>query len=349
MVIGMYRKVWIGVSLIGMYFLIWLNACQLSNRSKPNIGNIDLSLKIQRFEKDLFTCDTIAYQACFAALEEKYPHFYPLYINNLLAIRTPRDTGKLYEMNLRNFIANANLRALYDTVMLKYPDVSSLERDFTTAFKYYKYYFPQRPVPEIITHISEFGPAAATFDSTTLAISLDMFLGKDFVYYASIGLPKFMTYRLRPEYILPNAMKAWSKANYEPKASEVKMIDRMVEEGKVLYFLDLVLPDMPDSLKIGYSAKGLQWCVDNEKEMWSYFIEKNLLFSSKSLEYLKYINDAPTTTGMPPESPGQTGIWLGWQIVRHFMQQNPDIEPEELMLMTDGQEILKRSKYKPGR
>jgi len=345
----MQKSVWFGMILSGLIYMTVQSGCQTSEKSKPDIRHIDLSLNIQRFETDLFSCDTTNYQPCFASLEQKYPHFYPLYINNLLAIRSPQDTGRSYELKLRDFIANSNLRALFDTVMLKYPDLDGMKNDFTTAFKYYKYYFPEKPVPVIITHISEFGPAAATFDSTTLAISLDMFLGKDFVYYASIGLPKFMTYRLRPEYIVPNAMKAWSKAIFEPKTTEVKLIDRMVEEGKTLYFLDLTLPDIPDSLKIGYSANSLQWCIDNEKEMWSYFIEKDLLYSTKSLEYLKYINEAPNTAGMPPEAPGQTGIWLGWQIVRKFMKQNPDVEPEELMLLTDGQELLKRSKYKPGR
>lgn len=329
--------------------LLWFSACLQTNRQKPDVSKINVNIGIMRFEKDLFACDTVNYHACFEALQQKYPFFYAFYVNNILAIRQPGDTGRAYEKTLKDFISNTNLRALYDSVMLKYPDITQLERDFNTAFKYYKYYFPDKNIPRIITQVSEFGPAASTFDTSLLAISLDMFLGKDFVYYASIGLPKYVCYRLQPGFIVPNAMKAWYNAQYDAPNTNAKLIDRMVQEGKMLYFLDLVLPDTPDTLKIGYTSKELQWCNDNVKEMWAFFIERDLLYSSKSLEYMKYISEGPTTTGMPPESPGQTGVWLGWQIVRKFMKENPDVSFEQLMQLTDGQELLKRSKFKPGK
>ncbi|OWY18204.1 hypothetical protein C7N43_27715 [Sphingobacteriales bacterium UPWRP_1] len=336
-------------TLLFFFLLVWLNACTKTDRQKPDVSNINVQINIERFEKDLFACDTVNYAPCFDALQKKYPYFYNFYIDNLLGIRQPNDTGRTYQTALKSFIGNANLRALYDSVMLKYPDAGQLNANFTNAFRYCKYYFPNKNVPRIVTHISEFGPAAATFDTTLLAISLDMFLGKDFVYYSSIGFPKYVTYRLQPPFIVPNGMKAWFKALYDTKTSDAKLIDRMVAEGKMLYFLDMVLPDTPDSLKIGYTAKELQWCFDNEKEMWAFFIERDLLYSSKSLEYMKFISEGPTTTGMPPESPGQTGVWMGWQIVRKFMQENPNVSFDQLMQITDGQEILKRSKYKPGK
>lgn len=336
-------------TLFFLFMMAGFGSCLNTGRQKPDVSKVNVNITIERFEKDLFACDTVNYAPCFDALEKKYPYFYNFYLNNLLAIRQPNDTGRTYQTALKSFIGNANLRALHDSVMLKYPDVTELERSFTDAFRYCKYYFPNKNTPRVVTHISEFGPAAATLDTSLLAVSLDMFLGKDFVYYNSIGLPKYVTYRLHPPFLVPNAMKAWFKALYDAKTADAKLIDRMISEGKMLYFLDLVLPDTPDSLKIGYTAKELQWCFDNEKEMWGFFIERDLLYSSKSLEYMKFIADGPTTTGMPPESPGQTGVWMGWQIVRKFMQENPDVTFDQLMQITDGQEVLKRSKYKPGK
>ena len=50
---------------------------------------------------------------------------------------------------------------------------------------------------------------------------------------------------------------------------------------------------------------------------------------------------------MPPESPGNTGSWLGWKIVQKFMQENPTYTLKSLMQETDAQKILTLSKYKP--
>jgi hypothetical protein len=82
------------------------------------------------------------------------------------------------------------------------------------------------------------------------------------------------------------------------------MIDFMVAQGRELYFLDKILPDTPDTLKIGYSATQLEWCRNNEKNLWSFFIDNKLLFSFDPNLMNKYVNDGPTTNGFPRESPG---------------------------------------------
>jgi uncharacterized protein YjaZ len=45
------------------------------------------------------------------------------------------------------------------------------------------------------------------------------------------------------------------------------------------------------------------------------------------------------------ESPGQVGAWIGWQMVRSFMQNND--MPLENLLKTNAKEIFIKSKYKP--
>ena len=45
------------------------------------------------------------------------------------------------------------------------------------------------------------------------------------------------------------------------------------------------------------------------------------------------------------ESPGRIGVWIGWQIVRSFMNNN-EVSLQQLMTL-DAKEIFERSKYKP--
>jgi uncharacterized protein YjaZ len=45
------------------------------------------------------------------------------------------------------------------------------------------------------------------------------------------------------------------------------------------------------------------------------------------------------------ESPGRVGQWIGWQIVRSFMQNNK-VSMQEMIKM-DAKELFEKSKYKP--
>jgi len=325
-------------------FLVSMTFLACNNNKLPDVSNIDVKIDIQRFDKALFQVDSSRYEAHFDSLKKAYPDFYPLYLNELLSLR-PNPVYSQEQLLLR-FAQNANIQGLYDSCLIRYDNISPLENDFETAFRYYKYYFPNRKIPKIITHVSEFGPATSSLDSTLIAISLDMYLGKDFPFYRSISLPSYLIERLEKNYVVPNAMKTYINGLYDTERKNNKLIDEIVQEGKLLYFLDMVLPKTDDNLKIGYSLDDLAWCERNEKMIWSFFIEQNLLFENKQREISKYTAEAPTTSGMPADSPGRVGTWVGWQIVKQFMQQNPDVSFGELM-SKNGQQVLKGSKYKP--
>ncbi len=324
--------------------LLLLSAC---NGNKPDISDIALEVPIDRFEQAFFAIDSSNYKKDLEQLQQKYPNFFPLYVEKLVGLLPMSDPVKRYEQQLLQFTTNPDIRALNDSCQQKYPTLKQLENELTTAFKYYKYYFPEKPVPKVVSHVSEFGPAVATFEDKVLAISLDMFLGKDFVFYPSVSLPDYIIARLSPEYIAPTAMKAYVQGLYEFSSKDKRAIDQIAYEGKLMYFLDMVLPDTADELKMGYNQEQLAWCKKNEVQMWEHLSEQELLFSSKQREIDKLVGEAPFTSGMPRSSPGRVGIWIGWQMIRKLMADNPNLSFEELMAMTDGAEVLRKSKYKP--
>lgn len=330
-----------------VFFLCFLAACNTGS-SPPNIADIQVDLPIERFEQDLFSIDTANYEAAFANLEQKYPDFMEMYVEQLMRFGSLSDPAKKYRAKLFDFIQNQDIRNLYDSCMLAYPNLDFLEKELPTAFQYFKYYLPHRPIPQkVVSHISAFGPSALTFDTTILGINLDLYLGKDFPFYAAAGLPKYMTHRYHQDYMVANSMKAWTKNLFEKPQKPNRFVDQIAYEGKLLYILDKVLPHTHDSLKIGFTGKQLNWCHQEEGKIWAFLIEEELLFSNTSREFLKLLNEAPTSSGMPPESPGRTVLWTGWQMVRKYMEKYPETTIEQLMAIHDGQVILSKSKYKP--
>lgn len=50
---------------------------------------------------------------------------------------------------------------------------------------------------------------------------------------------------------------------------------------------------------------------------------------------------------MPKAAPGRTANFIGWQIVKAFMEKYPKTTLEELINMHDSQIFMEKSKYKP--
>jgi len=132
--------------------------------------------------------------------------------------------------------------------------------------------------------------------------------------------------------------------NFEP--NDNKLLTAMINNGRQLYFTDLMLPETDDYLKMDYRKQDIEWCKKNEPEIWQFFVKKDLLYSTDMNDNAQYVNPGPQTSGMPDPAPGNIGTWLGWQIVRKYMQEHPETTMDQLMKLETSQ-ILALSKYKP--
>jgi len=117
--------------------------------------------------------------------------------------------------------------------------------------------------------------------------------------------------------------------------------------GKIIYLNDAMLPEVNDTIKMQYTQKQLDYCMQNEFNIWTYFIAQKLLFTADHAEIMKFTGEGPFTTALSKEAPPRIGYWVGLQIVRQFMKNNPDVTLEQLMNETDAQTLLAKSKYKP--
>ena len=128
-----------------------------------------------------------------------------------------------------------------------------------------------------------------------------------------------------------------------------RLIDMMIYNGKKLYIQDLLMPLTPDSIKLEVTAAQAQWLEGNQLEMWAFFLSENLLYASDWAQIRKFVEYSPHSPGMPEEAPGRTANWIGLQIVKAYMEEFPETNPEQLLELRDAQDFLTKSKYKPRR
>ena len=73
-----------------------------------------------------------------------------------------------------------------------------------------------------------------------------------------------------------------------------------------------------------------------------------MLYSTDTNLGKRFLQDAPVSKFYLSEdsrSPGRIGQWMGWQIVRSFMEKN-DVSLQTF-LETSEEEIFEKSNYKP--
>lgn len=318
---------------------------QLPKKEK-SVKKSDINVEIIRFEKELFACNPDNLEADLAKLQKKYPEFYDVYYNYVLMVPEAGDKNKQLEV-MREFITKKAMKGLYDTVMQRFPNLDFLKDDLTIAFTNYKSYFPEKPVPKVITSISEFSYSVYTATDSILAISLDKYLGPKYIYYPAVFQQyMWMVAGFDEKYMAIDCANVLGANIVAVPGDKSTLLDKMVTEGKLLYFIQSLLPHKKENDIIKYSTKQWQWCFDNEQQIWSFFLHKNLLYNT-SFEQFKYVKDGPGTYGMPNTSPGRVGAWVGWQIVQRYMKEKPNTTLKELLAITDGQKMLTVSKYKP--
>lgn len=331
-----------------IYFLhiviitVILSGCS-SNKWDIDITDIKNEQSLNRFDIELFSINQDSVWDYVPIFEEKYGSFFDLYNRGVIKIG---GTNRLdYADNLINFINDPYIQETF-IASEKLFSKTLFKEPIYEAFKRYQYYFPDRHIPDIYTHISGFNQSIV-IDSNYLSISLDKYLGSDSKYYNMLRTPVYQKYSMTPNKIVSDVMMSWALTEFPFEPKNDNLSSQMIYYGKIHVFLDAMLPNTADTLKWGMPENMLKWCNKNDRQMWLYLVENKLLFSSSYKDIKRFIDDGPFTTPFSKESPARTGRWLGYQIVNSYLKHNPKITLKELMEINNYQEILNESRYKP--
>ncbi|MBS1615065.1 MAG: hypothetical protein JST06_03005 [Bacteroidetes bacterium] len=332
------------------FSLLMLAACG-QDGSAPKVSDSKISLNTRRFDRDLAAIDTNHIAAGLRQLQQKYPDFLDFWLDNLMQFNINgqyADTTSGICRDLHTFLTYGDYRGLFDTVARHYPNTEMIDEPLRQGFAYYQHYFPGRSIPRIVYFISGLNNwSAVTVDTSLLGIGLDMFLGEHYPFYRSVGIPDYMLPQLRPEAVPVFAFRALYE-NLHPFTAEGRsLLDMMIQRGKEQYFLSKVLPFLPEELRLGFSKVQLDWCQKNEAGVYNFFVKGNMLYETNWGKILRYVQDGPTAAGMPPQSPGNVGSWLGFQIVQKYAESHSDQDIQAILSQKDAAALLQQSGYRP--
>ncbi len=305
--------------------LIW--GCKQESKIQQEIAGIQLELEVDRFDREFssVTAENLD------GLKNKYPYLFPVQFADSVWLLKMEDTLQ---------------QALHQEIELAFLDFNDQQARLEMLFKHIRYYFPDQQHPRVVTVSSDvdYNNRVILTDSLLL-IGLDNYLGKDHRFYS--GIERYIAAELDQKYLEADVAGTFAKKVIPPPPDRT-FLSQLIYYGKELYLKDLLLPLMPDEDKIGYTKAQLNWAEANEEQIWRYFIEKELLYSTDRGLGPRFLDPAPFSKFrlvLDNESPGRIGRYMGWQIVRAYAQKN-DV-PLKSLLNTPPETIFKEANYKP--
>ena len=329
------------VFALGLSFILF--SCS-HNPLKINVSDVSVDLRIKHLDADLQGMDNDRLKVAIPDLKKKYGEFFDIFTYQMIAVGGT-DQENFPDL-LYSFVSDTVLiRKLVPQVAEKI-DTLRLRKELDLAFRHYKYYFPQKEIPVIYTCISGLNQSVVIANNL-IGISLDKYLGSGSPFYVRMGLPVYKRRNMNQSRLVPDMMVAWVMAEWPKSNNANSMLSEMIQEGKQMYFVDAMLPELNDTLKMGYTKNQIDFCRKNEASMWTFLAEHKLLFTTDRMNIKRFIDDGPYTSAFGEQSPSRTGVWIGWQIVRSYMKQHPEVKLADLLANQDFQMILNQSNYQP--
>jgi hypothetical protein len=311
----------------------------------PDVSNIKVDLNVKRFERDFFSIDTNNINASFTGLQQKYPGFLNDFLVNILGLPNEPDSAALWVSGFYR-----DYKPIFQATQSSFPDLNNSIKDIHYSFQLTKHYFPQYALPKnLITFVGPLEGYSTVLTREGVAVGLQQYMGKDFPLYQSEYVkeiyPSYQVRRFEPAYVPVNVMRNITDDLYPPSNKRLSLIEIMIEQGKHLQLLKTLMPNTSDTLLTGYTESQLKGCYENEGLIWNFFVQNDLLYKSDPFLIRDYINDGPKTTPLGESSPGNIGQFVGWQIVKKYLDKH-ELTPEQLM-NKPAKKIFTESKYKP--
>jgi len=324
------------------HFLIFIASISLFSctenlcREQPDISAVQVELKIQRLDQELFVCESKAEIQAFLNKNRDFAQ------DILNVSQYPHDSILVAE--LFRLTQDPYLDTLYNDVQKQFGDLSVLKNELELAFRNIKFYYPSFVVPKIKTIITGFSNDIFVTDSV-IYLGLDFFVGEK-AHYRPEGISGYLLKRYRPDYISPTVVMMVSNKYNTIDPMEKSLLAEMVFRGKTYFFMEKILPCLPDSMIMGYSPKEIMIVKKNQERLWAYFIEKQLLYKTEHFLKNKYVGERPYTSEIGEKVPPRVASWLGWQIVRKYaIEKNASLN--DVMNRKNAAEVFGGSRYKP--
>nr|WP_314803703.1 gliding motility lipoprotein GldB [uncultured Capnocytophaga sp.] len=242
--------------------------------------------------------------------------------------------------------ADSLQKELFIEINKTFADFSEQKKAIKGIYQHTKYYFPHFTPAKVVTLTSDVDYSSRViYADSLLLIGLDNYLGAKHPFY--VDIEGYIAQEMDKKYLPVDVALSLARA-IVPAQRNATFLDAMIYEGKLLYLAQQFLPKTPEEDLLKYTSEKYEWAVENEAQIWRYFIDKQLLYSTEKKVQNRFIDLAPFSKfylDLDNQSPGSIGKFIGLSIVKQYMQKHPI--PLSQLGAIPTEELFKDANYKP--
>lgn len=333
--------------LILTLFTTIFYSCE-SDRLLIPVPDEAVSIEVVRVEQEFAkVTSTTDMKYVHENLKATIPDLYAYYLGACLQAGRMEDSSA--HENLMLFLEDPYMIRVHEQLAKNFEDISDEINEVEDAMKYLKYYFPEGALPKyLVTYNSAFSNSVISAPKE-IGIGLERYLGGDNELIKELPEQVFFQYiknQMDRRFLSRDVMMSWIGTHYFSEIDDNTTIaEQLIEWGKLYYVVEATLPRMDKDVILRYSAEDLDWAMKNEIAFWKYLVEENTLFKREQKIARNIFGEGPFTPGLPIEekAPARLGHFLGWRIVKNYMNTEKEITIEQLVSM-DYKKILKTYK-----
>jgi len=177
-------------------------------------------------------------------------------------------------------------------------------------------------------------------------VALNHYLGKDYPGYGYFE--NYQRITKTPKHLPYDIAEAIVKSKYPYQYRDGNtVLNVLLYNGAIMAAIMNIVPDAEEAEALGYSIDQLLWLDENEKEAWNALIGRRLLYSTSMIDADRLVKPSPSTSILHQQCPGRAGRYIGYQIVKSFLENNKEMSVSQLLspsFYNDNQSLIK-SKY----
>ena len=310
--------------------VIFIFASCSSNTYEVNVDEVPLNVEFVNLDSLAFHANWTQRDALFMNLKKKDEELFNFAFSFALEIPLTSDTA--FRNGINRFYSNPYINALEQKMATKSKWREESRLTILNGFKRLSFFQPEWKKPASVYFINSRFAASAYCTDKSVAIGQERYLGSGDKLIQQLPSNQFYGWikdAMQPNYVGSDALLVWISTHGIEETSE-NFASEMIRWGKMLFLTHICLPELPESDVLRYAKKDFNWAVASEKSFWEYLVDEELLFKTDEETRMNFLHEGPFTTGLPQESPDRMGRFMGYMIVKQYMENN-DVSPKELM------------------
>lgn len=329
------------IFIITLIFLV-LGSCSRdplevdTTNTKVSIGFVNMdSLIYNTPESDLISMQ----RSLSASISEIFDY----QIGYCMRIGKVQDTA--FVNSILQYRADETIQKLEKEISESFSDLSNYKTNLVESFRKIKTHLPKVHLPKNIVFQNSLFNSSAFCTENEIGIGLEQYLGENSPTVKSLPSEPFYDWMKKgfdKTYLERDAVLSWILTHIVPEV-DGNLAEEMIYYGKAIYLTEAGMPLVDKNIVIRYSKEDLKWAENNEYNFWKYLVDEKILFKNDERNAKNILKEGPFTAGLPDKGPDRLGQYLGWKMVKSYME-NTKTTFEEL-LTTPYNDILQN--YEP--